>query len=169
MDATISEYREILRARRHIFPVYYYDGEVLDGAERLIASALEGIPVERVTINRREDAARVLWRMRPRDAHERFARDLPLLQAAALLGASPSEVAPYRRQPSKRAYKPPVNTRNFRARIPERLAGPWSQLAVQMSITYSEGVAVLIQWALSHPNEFAAALRYHRLVRRPKT
>lgn len=164
MDATINELRELIRRRGHLFPVYYFHGEVIDGSKRLIAATLERYPIAIVTLDAQEDAAQVLWRMHPAQAHERFARDLPLLAAARLLGASASAVAQLRRPaPKPRKYKSPKALTGFRARLPSELVDSWAELAAHYHITYSEGVSCLVRYAVDNPETFARWLTQLRL------
>jgi ParB/Sulfiredoxin domain len=143
-----SQLVESIREYGAFLPVYYFEGEVLDGSRRARACLEAGRTFTRVFLPTVEAAAKVLYTLHPERAHRRFAASLPLLDAARLLGASPSAVVHLRKKPKqKKRYATPKGLK-LRALLDERTSRHWQQLLSEHRCKVNEAIAALI-WSTS--------------------
>ena len=170
--------RENIRENGLIWPIYYFEGRILDGHKRRIAAIETGRPVKIYKLTSRNEAASVLFSFHPRRALERFPAS-NIIAASQLYSVPLKALAKYfipakknypeRRRTGARTSRPELDNKprmvSFYAS--ETLLDNAKNRAVELNLNKSQFYRAAILLALKEPSLLNHYLLVSRLDKNP--
>lgn len=164
-----AELLESVREDGVFLPVYFFEGEIIDGRKRMAAAEATAQDFERVDLEDERRAARLLWNLHPKRALLRFGSGRTLSQLCEFFGVRALSIIDARKA---LAPLPPQydRTPEYRRQLHVRLDNEASARLNEMSKATNSRFGHVISAALlvANRDHVAAVLSERRNVLRPR-